>query len=198
MDHGVGKLDCIQKLCKKLEDCEQRVHELEATNAELRAEHEDMEEEAKYLKYVLSYRGDVMRAQLQNEYETKISALKDELEQARDAESSSSEVAVVTKRNQALQEEVNILCCQLMNVVKFATMLFLISGDCVVLIRRLRVKAFEKAPLIFFGREEARNYKTWLLLPSSLRADLNIEAMFRFARRLATKMLWTSICLRKQ
>jgi predicted RNase H-like nuclease (RuvC/YqgF family) len=109
MDHGVGKLDCIQKLCKNLEDCEQRIHELEATNSELRAEHEDMEEEAKYLKYVLSYRGDVMKAQLQNEYETKMAALKDELAKSKRSETSRSDVAL-TKRNRTLEEEVtNIL-----------------------------------------------------------------------------------------
>jgi predicted RNase H-like nuclease (RuvC/YqgF family) len=109
MDHGVGKLDCIQKLCKKLEDCEQRIHELEATNSELRAEHEDMEQEAKYLKYVLSYRGDVMKAQLQNEYETKMAALKDELAKSKSSQTSRSEVAVLTKRNHTLEEEVNNL-----------------------------------------------------------------------------------------
>ena len=108
MDHGVGKLDCIQKLCKKLEDCEQRIHELEATNSELRAEHEDMEEEAKYLKYVLSYRGDVMKAQLQNEYETKMAAIKEELRLAKSNsfDTSRSDVAGLTKRNRALEEEV--------------------------------------------------------------------------------------------
>ena len=113
MDHGVGKLDCIQKLCKKLEDCEQRIHELEATNTELRAEHEDMEEEAKYLKYVLSYRGDVMKAQMQNEFETKMAAMKDELAKCKKSETSRSEVAALTKRNNALEEEVTnivVLC----------------------------------------------------------------------------------------
>ena len=109
MDHGVGKLDCIQKLCKKLEDCEQRIHELEATNSELRAEHEDMEQEAKYLKYVLSYRGDVMKAQLQNEYETKMAALKDELAKSKSSQTSRSEVAALTKRNHTLEEEVTSL-----------------------------------------------------------------------------------------
>ena len=108
MDHGVGKLDCIQKLCKKLEDCEQRIHELEATNSELRTEHEDMEEEAKYLKYVLSYRGDVMKAQLQNEYESKMAALKEELKLAKSksSEASRSDVMGLTQRNRALEEEV--------------------------------------------------------------------------------------------
>ena len=111
MDHGVGKLDCIQKLCKKLEDCEQRIHELEATNSELRAEHEDMEEEAKYLKYVLSYRGDVMKAQLQNEYESKMAAMKEELRLAKSnsSDASRSDVAGLTKRNRALEEEVRKL-----------------------------------------------------------------------------------------
>lgn len=103
MDHGVGKLDCIQKLCKKLEDCEQRIHELEATNSELRTEHADLEEEAKYLKYVLSYRGDVMKAQLKSEYENKMAALRDELEEKN---SSRSEVQALTRRNHDLQEEV--------------------------------------------------------------------------------------------
>ena len=108
MDHGVGKLDCIQKLCKKLEDCEQRIHELEATNSELRTEHEDMEEEAKYLKYVLSYRGDVMKAQLQNEYESKMATLKEELKLAKSksSEASRSDVMGLTQRNRALEEEV--------------------------------------------------------------------------------------------
>ena len=108
MDHGVGKLDCIQKLCKKLEDCEQRIHELEVTNSELRTEHEDMEEEAKYLKYVLSYRGDVMKAQLQNEYESKMAALKEELKLAKSksSEASRSDVMGLTQRNRALEEEV--------------------------------------------------------------------------------------------
>ncbi|XP_028400449.1 golgin subfamily B member 1-like isoform X2 [Dendronephthya gigantea] len=106
MDHGVGKLDCIQKLCKNLEDCEQRIHELEATNSELRAEHADMEEEAKYLKYVLSYRGDVMKAQLKSEYENKMAALRDELE---NVNSSRSEVQALTKRNRDLEEEVQRL-----------------------------------------------------------------------------------------
>ena len=109
MDHGVGKLDCIQKLCKKLEECEQRIHELEATNSELRAEHEDMEEEAKYLKYVLSYRGDVMKAQMQNEFETKMAAMKDELAKCKKSQTSRSEVAALTKRNNALEEEVRRL-----------------------------------------------------------------------------------------
>ncbi|CAB4020313.1 Hypothetical predicted protein [Paramuricea clavata] len=106
MDHGVGKLDCIQKLCKKLEDCGQRIHELEATNSELRAGHEDMEEEAKYLKYVLSYRGDILKAQLQNKYETKMAAIKDELAQSK---TSRSEVMALTKRNHDLEVEVRRL-----------------------------------------------------------------------------------------
>lgn len=108
MDHGVGKLDCIQKLCRKLEDCEQRIHELEGTNSELRAEHEDMEEEAKYLKYVLSYRCDVMKAQMQSEFEKKMAALKDELAKCKSFERSSSDVAALTARNQSLEDEVSI------------------------------------------------------------------------------------------
>jgi predicted RNase H-like nuclease (RuvC/YqgF family) len=116
MDHGVGKLDCIQKLCKKLEECEQRIHELETTNSELRAEHEDMEEEAKYLKYVLSYRGDVMKAQMQNEFDSKMAALKEELAKCKKSQTSRSEVAALTKRNNSLEEEVTnktILCTNL-------------------------------------------------------------------------------------
>lgn len=111
MDHGVGKLDCIQKLCKKLEDSEQRIHELEAANSELRTEHEDMEEEAKYLKYVLSYRGDVMKAQLKSEYEKKITALKDEIEesQGRSLKKANNEISSLTKRNQDLEDEVCVL-----------------------------------------------------------------------------------------
>ena len=114
MDHGVGKLDCIQKLCKKLEECEQKIHDLETMNEDLRAEHDDMEEEAKYLKYVLSYRGDVMKAQLQTEFENKMAALKEELRIAKEGSfekspGSEQRFEELSERNHMLEEELQRL-----------------------------------------------------------------------------------------
>ena len=114
MDHEVGKLDCIQKLCKNLEDCEQKIHDLETINNDLRAEHDDMEEEAKYLKYVLSYRGDIMKAQLEKQFETRVEAYKEELRVANEANSKKDPhggqtFKELSERNRALEDEVQRL-----------------------------------------------------------------------------------------
>lgn len=114
MDHAVGKLDCIQKLCKKLEDCEQKIQDLETINDDLRAEHDDMEEEAKYLKYVLSYRGDIMKAQLEKQFEIKVEAMKEELRVANETSSGGDPdnrrtFQELSERNRMLEDEVQRL-----------------------------------------------------------------------------------------
>ena len=123
MDHAVGKLDCIQKLCKNLEACEQKIHDLETINNNLRAEHDDMEEEAKYLKYVLSYRGDVMKAQLEKQLETRVEAYKEELRVANETNSkkdphSGPTFKELSERNRVLEDEVQRLDDQLKTLLQ--------------------------------------------------------------------------------